>query len=510
MNNLIKLLLISTLFLGVACNNKKAERSQKQMVLSGKIEGYSDGVLTLMDRINNNMHDTIVVKDGSFVYKRSYTEPMLIDIYAFGGGGYLTQFIAENEDLHLTGKSGDSNSFYVKGGKENAIAFEYNTKKNAIQKKCEYDRIIKSRINPNLDKKERNRLDSLKKVIGMKSDSLRKAFFVNYSDAVYCAYLAYLNSHGKNVEQIKSILSQLSPKLDNCYLVKLRQKNVQKLESYDVKLEDIISATNIDYKPVKEFKGEDYTKINYLSVFRDNSLCASHDDGTIKIISAEGKLLNSFKAKVAKKVNCVAVDGDDLIYTFNITYKDVVQKIRGRSRTYSIPDGVECNVYDRKGNELRSIQLDNLQNASGVKIIGEKLIVSDNRVNSIFIFNKEDGKLISQIDDMRSCCGMLDFTINKQNQLLVANLGAFRVQAYDLEGKKLHYFGRRGKDIDEFHGCCNPVSVASFSNGAIATIEKDPTRIKIYSKEGAKQIQGIEELVKGCVYIPVVVDSNDN
>jgi hypothetical protein len=277
-----------------------------------------------------------------------------------------------------------------------------------------------------------------------------------------------------------------------------------------VKLEDIISATNIDYKPVKEFKGEDYANINYLSVFRDNSLCASHEDGTIKIISADGKLLNSFKAKVARKINCVAVDGDDLIYTFNVTYKDTEKKVRGRSIKRSFPVGVEYSVYNRKGEELRSIRLDNLKNAAGVKIIGEKLIVADNRANSIFIFNKEDGKLISQIDDMRSCCGMLDFTINKQNQLLVANLGAFRVQAYDLEGKKLYDFGCRGKGIDEFHGCCNPVSVASFSNGAIATVEKDPTRIKVYSKEGAKQIKGIEELVKGCIYIPVVVDSDDN
>lgn len=48
------------------------------------------------------------------------------------------------------------------------------------------------------------------------------------------------------------------------------------------------------------------------------------------------------------------------------------------------------------------------------------------------------------------------------------------------------------------------------SGGAIVTVEKSPTRIKIYSKQGAKQIQGIQELVKGCSYIPMTVDNKDN
>ena len=89
-------------------------------------------------------------------------------------------------------------------------------------------------------------------------------------------------------------------------------------------------------------------------------------------------------------------------------------------------------------------------------------------------------------------------------------MGAFRVQGFDFSGKKTISFGSRGKGINEFHGCCNPVNLKYLSNGAIVTVEKDPTRIKVYSKEGAKQIEGVEELVKGCRYIPVAVDSHDN
>ena len=77
-------------------------------------------------------------------------------------------------------------------------------------------------------------------------------------------------------------------------------------------------------------------------------------------------------------------------------------------------------------------------------------------------------------------------------------------------GKNILAFGKRGKELNDFHGCCNPVSVANLSTGAIVTVEKDPTRIKVYSKDGAKQIAGIEELVKGCSYIPMTVDGKDN
>jgi hypothetical protein len=44
----------------------------------------------------------------------------------------------------------------------------------------------------------------------------------------------------------------------------------------------------------------------------------------------------------------------------------------------------------------------------------------------------------------------------------------------------------------------------------LVTVEKDPTSVKIFSKDGVKQIEGIQELVKGCSYIPMIVDNNDN
>lgn len=171
---------------------------------------------------------------------------------------------------------------------------------------------------------------------------------------------------------------------------------------------------------------------------------------------------------------------------------------------------IECTVFNPKGQKQNNFKLAGLKSATGARVLDNKLMVSDCNNKLIGIFDSTTGKETSKITDMRPCCGILDFTVSSKKEILVANLGAFRVQSFDLSGKSIVAFGARGTDVNEFQGCCNPMSVAYLSNGAIVTAEKEPTRIKIYSKEGAKQIQGVEELVKGCAYIPMIVDSKDN
>jgi len=76
-------------------------------------------------------------------------------------------------------------------------------------------------------------------------------------------------------------------------------------------------------------------------------------------------------------------------------------------------------------------------------------------------------------------------------------------------GKKSIEFGQRGSKPDEFHGCCNPVNVGVLTDGSIITVEKSPTRVKIFDKEGktSTKITGLTELVQGCSTIPIAVDS---
>jgi hypothetical protein len=184
--------------------------------------------------------------------------------------------------------------------------------------------------------------------------------------------------------------------------------------------------------------------------------------------------------------------------------------VRGKLIKRKVTKGHECIIYNKSGSQVNSFEIKGLAYASGARVVGNKLLVADVKRQLVGIYDAQKGNLLSEMKDMRPCCGILDFSINPDNELLVANLGAFRVQKYDLKGKILLTFGKRGKGLNDFHGCCNPVNVAFLSNGAIVTVEKDPTRIKIYSKEGAKVIKGIEELVEGCCYIPMIVDGKDN
>jgi len=171
---------------------------------------------------------------------------------------------------------------------------------------------------------------------------------------------------------------------------------------------------------------------------------------------------------------------------------------------------VECKVYDAEGNFVKDLKLADVKTATGSKIVNGKLFIADYRSRKVAIFDLASGSYETSIDDARACCGILDFGVNDKNEILLANLGAFRVQAFDMEGNIKYSFGKRGRGINDFHGCCNPVNVSYMPNGAIITVEKDPSRIKVYTQSGAHQVEGIMELVKGCSYIPMTTDSNNN
>jgi hypothetical protein len=182
-------------------------------------------------------------------------------------------------------------------------------------------------------------------------------------------------------------------------------------------------------------------------------------------------------------------------------------------RTVQMPIGVECSVFDPKGTKLKTAKLANLKSAQAAKIVGGKLVVADLTARALVFMDLETGEETGRIDKgLRLCCGIFDFCEAPGNTVAISNLGAFKLQQYDFDGKLLSEFGKRGRDLDDFQGCCNPVSAGYLPNGQILTVEKSPTRIKIYDAEGknAKQIEGVEELVKGCSFIPVAIDSKGN
>ncbi len=182
-------------------------------------------------------------------------------------------------------------------------------------------------------------------------------------------------------------------------------------------------------------------------------------------------------------------------------------------REIHVPVGVEHGVFNGAGKKLGMTRLENLKSAKAAKIISNKLVIADLTARALVFMDLESGKEITRIDKgLRLCCGIFDFCEAPDDTVAVSNLGAFKVQRYDMDGKLVMEFGKRGRGLDDFQGCCNPVSAAYLVDGSILTVEKDPTRIKVYDSKGSKavQIEGVEELVKGCSFIPTTVDSKGN
>ncbi len=336
------------------------------------------------------------------------------------------------------------------------------------------------------------------------------SFIKEYSKSPYSAELVEQLTYGKSAGEIEKYLNLLDPSLaNNSKVVELRTK-VKRMKKTDVGIGAFVSgASNLSYIVDNNFAGKQHKDVVYLSLLSNNNICALKKDGTVRIVDSKGTLVNEFSTTI-KSPTAVAVDKSDNIFVLGSVIGNKTVESRGKSSQISVPVGVECQVFNSKGTKIREMLLSDVVTATGARIFQNNLLVADTRGKSIGIFDVTTGKKKSAIEKLRTCCGILDFTVRKNNEVLVANLGAFRVEGFDYNGKSIISFGQRGNSIDDFHGCCNPVSVAFLSNGGIVTVEKDPTRIKIYSKEGAKKIEGIDELVKGCAYIPMTVDRNDN
>ncbi len=515
MKTLQKLLALLVLVITVftACN----KTLESPFTLTGTIEGAKDGIIEIMIVEDSLIQDTVIMKDGKFVYTGDFPEAVEVYvIYTDGNKQFYTTVYFENPGMSLKGNINDKKATVVKGGEVQSDFNVLQTKKDEIENKFikvyKMDEIQKKMSTTTGETKQdiRDEYIDLSNKLFAEYDALDNKFIKNNPDRFLSVLLTRRKAAGKAPKVIEKLLSALDPKFNDTKIVKNLHAKIEKLKTTDIGIEHIIKAENVSYTLDKKFDGKKHKGVVYLSVFKNDNICALKNDGSVQILTSKGKTINNFKADLEEEPSAIAVGEDDKIYVLAGLTKLVKTKFRGREVERRNPIGVECAVYSSKGELITKYKFKDIITASGARVDGDDLIVADARQAKIVILNKTNGEAKSTIKGMRPCCGILDFSINDKNEVLVANLGAFRVQSYDFTGKQIVAFGQRGKAIDEFQGCCNPVSVAYLSNGAIVTVEKDPTRVKIYSKDGAKQIAGIEELVKGCFYIPMIVDSKDN
>jgi len=267
------------------------------------------------------------------------------------------------------------------------------------------------------------------------------------------------------------------------------------------------------YKVDDSFDGAAKTGIVYMDVLPDEAVCSLDSAGKVSIFDPSGKELGSFTPEIEGKPAAVAADRQGRIYIFSTVQE--MRELTRRGKTYKRPTPVaaNCVVYSRDGKKERDQLLQDVKQVRSARIINGRIAVADPTQRAVVMIDMESGKPAARADaGIRICCGIFDFCAGPDNSIMVANLGAFKIQSYSSDGKPAQSFGKRGKELNDFHGCCNPVSVAALPGGAMITAEKSPTRVKIYNVDGssAKRIAGIDELVKGCSHIPMVADSKGN
>lgn len=512
MKRIIKLsLAIAVLFTAItSCQQKaKKELEKEQFVLNGTIEGLKLGMIKIQDKKNWKDYSAKVV-DGKFTLKGEFPEPSFISLFE-EKKGYIGSLFAENATFTLTANVNDLRNSKIVGGPTHMDMLKYDEQCKSIHEDPVYRKAQSDNYNANISKERRAEVDKIMEEADKKRKEIGLEFIKNNPKSHYSAWLVMIQASGASVAQKEKLIGMLDQSLySQTYIKEIREKLAHQ-KNTEVSLEEFVSkASNVSYKVDNQFEGKELKDVIYLGSFQNNNICALTKDGRVQTITPSGAKITEFKAELKGEVKSLAVDQNDNIYVMDVLMGKIKKKVRGRTKEFNTPVGVECVVYNSKGEKQTRFKCADLITASGAKVLEGKLIVSDCNSQMLALYDAKTGKQVSKINDMRPCCGILDFAVNANKQLVVANLGAFRVQSFDLTGKSLMSFGKRGRELTAFHGCCNPVSVTSLKNGAIVTVEKDPTQIKIFSKEGAKLIQGIEELVKGCAYIPMIVDGKDN
>ena len=503
-----KLIVCFTVLLIFASCSNIGKKEKAEFTLSGTLQGIDSGIITMKAFKSSENMDTAIIENGQFTFKGNFPhlQQVSLSIPDRLAGLYL---IAENAHLTLSGhadtlyKAKIHNSPYLDAmsdffyylnnpGKDPSSSIKTSKKITSLK-----------------DVDSAFRYFSYPKNLPAGDSLIQEYILAHPSRYVFDMMKSF--SEDKQVENQKQTFALLPEELKNSYEGKIFFNKLNYDSKSNVSLETFVKdASNINYKVDPLFKGANFKDIAYLSKFDDQTICALTKEKQILFINNKGKLINSLKLDAEGDAATICVDEDEQIHVLTNVKIDTKFKHRGKVSTRKSNSHSNYTLLNSKGEIQKQFRVVGVNNVSGAKIAQGKLFLASSVGRKVIILDPNSEKLVSTINNVRPCCRILDIDISTNNELIVANLGGFSVDVYDSKGDIKFGFGQRGSTINDFHGCCNPVSVASLSNGGVVTVEKSPTRIKVYSKEGASQVEGIEELVKGCNYIPMTVDGKDN
>jgi len=275
------------------------------------------------------------------------------------------------------------------------------------------------------------------------------------------------------------------------------------------------AAESPDYVLDESFSVASKKRITSVVTIDSGHLAAVRTDKTLVFVdTGAGSITKTVGIESSAAPSAMTVDKAGNIYVLCTSTEMKVLKYNGRSYKRCVPNGLKCLVYDAAGVKKKAFDIKGAVAAKSAAFAGGELVVADDRTRALIFVDPATGAVVKKVSDgIRLCCGIFGIAkASGSENILVANLGAFKVQEYTRNGPGSFKFGKKGRALKDFQGCCNPVNVAQMPDGSIVTAEKDPTRVKIYDSTGksVKMIPGVQELVKGCSYIPLTVDDKGN
>jgi DNA-binding beta-propeller fold protein YncE len=155
-----------------------------------------------------------------------------------------------------------------------------------------------------------------------------------------------------------------------------------------------------------------------------------------------------------------------------------------------------------------------IQSPGGLRIYGEKLYVTDIKVNKLFVFNLE-GKKLMEIGGAGQDAGQFiapnAVAVDKDKQIYVTDSGNNRVEVFDKAGKfiKIINGSKDGKGAPIF---VNPRGVAVDSEGTVYVVSNMSHNIYAYGSDGKEErVLGGMGTDNGQLYLPngLFIDEQD-
>jgi sugar lactone lactonase YvrE len=227
-----------------------------------------------------------------------------------------------------------------------------------------------------------------------------------------------------------------------------------------------------------------------IAVGRDGRILAVGDSRVV-VFDAAGGLLREWSSE--RPGYCVAEDEQGRIW---------------------VGEFEQVEIFDEQGRLLETWRdAERLGLVTAIGFTAEAVLLGDATARWIHRYDRQ-GEFLNEIGKQHRKGGfhipngVVDFVVDGDEIIHVANPGMHRVERYRADGEYLGHFGRfDGRDPAGFPGCCNPTNLALDRSGRVVVSEKAAPRVKLYDAEGALlQVIAVEGFAPDAKNMDLAVD----